>query len=210
MCNIESSVKVSVYFVTNVFSFFLNILLTKLQHKNENRRINVDTFDFQEIEWDSFVIFWHFLFFNFTKYHWNLFVIRHYIWQSSEICSSYNPTFPMKIVHNKGSITTTIKTWKKNNITSISTIFQKLYRRYFLLVALYTTEKNTFLYKYINNYLHCFNDTYLNLKLVNCKSFLLVYSIISKCNSFNAFNHRNQKKFLPGNLLPKPVGFKYL
>ena len=37
-----------VYFVTCVFSFFLNIVSTKLQHKTENRLIGFDAFDLQE------------------------------------------------------------------------------------------------------------------------------------------------------------------
>ena len=41
---------ISVYFVTNMFSFILNIVPTKLKHKYENRMINFDTFYLQEIK----------------------------------------------------------------------------------------------------------------------------------------------------------------
>ena len=37
-------VKISVYFVTNMFSFILNIVSTKPKHKYENRKIDFDTF----------------------------------------------------------------------------------------------------------------------------------------------------------------------
>ena len=38
--NIMCKVKVSVYFVTSLFDFTLNIASTKLWHKKENRRID--------------------------------------------------------------------------------------------------------------------------------------------------------------------------
>ena len=43
-------VKVSVYFVTRMFSFILNIVSTKPKHKNENRKIDFDAFYLQEIK----------------------------------------------------------------------------------------------------------------------------------------------------------------
>ena len=43
-------VKVSVYLVTDVFSFIFSLVSTKLQHKNENRRSDFDAFAFQEIK----------------------------------------------------------------------------------------------------------------------------------------------------------------
>ena len=43
-------VKISVYFVTSMFSFILNIVSTKLKHKNENRKIDFDAFYLQEIK----------------------------------------------------------------------------------------------------------------------------------------------------------------
>ena len=46
MCNVK--VPDSVYFVTSVFMFILNIISIKLQQKTENRRINFDAFDLQE------------------------------------------------------------------------------------------------------------------------------------------------------------------
>ena len=43
-------VKVSVYFVTSMFSFILNIVSTKPKHKNENRKIGFDAFYLREIK----------------------------------------------------------------------------------------------------------------------------------------------------------------
>ena len=43
-------IKISIYFVTNVFSFLKNIVSTNLQHKNKNKQIDTDAFDFQEIK----------------------------------------------------------------------------------------------------------------------------------------------------------------
>ena len=43
-------VNVLLYFVTNMFSFILNIVSTKLLQKNENRLIDFDAFDLQEIK----------------------------------------------------------------------------------------------------------------------------------------------------------------
>ena len=45
MCNVK--VPDSVYFVTSVFMFILNIISIKLQQKTENRRINFDAFELQ-------------------------------------------------------------------------------------------------------------------------------------------------------------------
>ena len=66
-------VKISVYFVTNIFSFILNIILTKPKHKTENRKIDFDAFYLREIKG---------------------------VGQSSEIYKCYNPSFALKIVHN--------------------------------------------------------------------------------------------------------------
>ena len=44
---VKLKVKVSIYFVTSMFSFILNTVSTKLLHKNENRRIGFDAFDLQ-------------------------------------------------------------------------------------------------------------------------------------------------------------------
>ena len=50
-------VKLYIYFVTSVFNFILNIVSSKLKHKNENRWNDFDAFDHQEI---SIFIFWDF------------------------------------------------------------------------------------------------------------------------------------------------------
>ena len=93
------TVKVSVYFVTSMFSFILNIVSKKPKHKNDNRKIDFDTFYLQEIKTvgQSFNILTNFIF-TFYQIHCHLFVISHYIWQFSEI---YNiQYFEVKIVHN--------------------------------------------------------------------------------------------------------------
>ena len=41
-------IKVSVYFVTRMFSFIFNIVSTQIKHKNENRRIDFDTLNFRK------------------------------------------------------------------------------------------------------------------------------------------------------------------
>ena len=46
----KMKVKVSVYFVINIFSFILNIVSTKAKHKNENRKIDFDALYLQEIK----------------------------------------------------------------------------------------------------------------------------------------------------------------
>ena len=38
-------IKIFVYFVTNVFSFILNIVSTNLHHENENKQKGTDAFD---------------------------------------------------------------------------------------------------------------------------------------------------------------------
>ena len=43
-------VKESVYFTTSMFSFILNIVSPKPEHKNENRKIDFDAFFLQEIK----------------------------------------------------------------------------------------------------------------------------------------------------------------
>ena len=43
-------VNISVSFVISVFSFILNAVSTKLYHKNENRLIDFDAFNLQEIK----------------------------------------------------------------------------------------------------------------------------------------------------------------
>ena len=43
-------VKISVYFVISMFSFILNIVSIKPEHKNENRKIDFDAFCLQEIK----------------------------------------------------------------------------------------------------------------------------------------------------------------
>ena len=45
--SVKLKVKLSVYFVTSVLIFSFNIVSTKLQHKNENRPIYFDAFDFK-------------------------------------------------------------------------------------------------------------------------------------------------------------------
>ena len=54
--------KVSVYFVTNIFSVILNIVSTKPKHKNEDRNIDFDAFYLREIKvgWQSFYTFENF------------------------------------------------------------------------------------------------------------------------------------------------------
>ena len=52
------------------------------------------------------------LFCNFSRYHRDLFVIRQYIWHSSEICGSYSPTFAMKIAHNATLTNFVVKVYK--------------------------------------------------------------------------------------------------
>ena len=49
MCKVESY-KISVYFITSMFSFILNIVSTKPKHKNEIRMIDFDAFYLQEIK----------------------------------------------------------------------------------------------------------------------------------------------------------------
>ena len=62
--------------------------------------MDTNAFDFQEIKkWDS-LYFNKFYSLILAGKHYHLFVIYHYIWQSSEINGSYSPTFAMKIVHN--------------------------------------------------------------------------------------------------------------
>ena len=46
----KMKVKISVYFVTILFSFILNIVSTKPTLKNENRKIDFDEFGLQEIK----------------------------------------------------------------------------------------------------------------------------------------------------------------
>ena len=46
-------IKISVYFVTSVFSFSLNIVSTNLWHENENKQTNTGEFDLQEIKRDG-------------------------------------------------------------------------------------------------------------------------------------------------------------
>ena len=43
-------VKVSVNFVINMFNFILNIVSTKPNHKNDNRKIDFEAFYLQEIK----------------------------------------------------------------------------------------------------------------------------------------------------------------
>ena len=56
-------VKVSVYFVTSMFSFILRIVSTKPKHENENR-IDFDAFYLQEIK-NSGAVFFIYTFDNF-------------------------------------------------------------------------------------------------------------------------------------------------
>ena len=42
--------KISVHFVTSVFSFILNIVSTNPHHDNENKLMKTDEFDHQEIK----------------------------------------------------------------------------------------------------------------------------------------------------------------
>ena len=89
-------VKVSVYFITSMFIFILNIVSTKPKHKNKNRKIDFDAFYLQEIKrvGQSFYILTIFI------GHCHLFVISHYTGQSSEIYNCYSPSFAVEIVHN--------------------------------------------------------------------------------------------------------------
>ena len=48
MCKLK--VKIPVYFVTNMFSFMLNIVSTKPKQKYENGKIDFDSFYLQEIK----------------------------------------------------------------------------------------------------------------------------------------------------------------
>ena len=77
VCKVE--IKVSVYFVTSVFSFILNIVSTNLYHENENKQTDTNIFDLQEIKrvGQSFHVL-TFLFFNHSSLNCHLFVFRHY------------------------------------------------------------------------------------------------------------------------------------
>ena len=50
MISAKLKIKISVYFVTSVFSFILNIASTNLQYENENKQMDMDVFDHQEIK----------------------------------------------------------------------------------------------------------------------------------------------------------------
>ena len=50
-------IKTSVYFVTSLFNFILNIVSTNLQHENENKQMDTDEFDIQEIKNSGALIF---------------------------------------------------------------------------------------------------------------------------------------------------------
>ena len=94
----EMKIKISVYFVKKgVWFHFKEICSMKM----ENKQMDTDAFDFQEIirVGQSFYIL-TFLFFNLSTCHCNWNDFYHYIWQSLEIGSSYSQTFSMKIVHN--------------------------------------------------------------------------------------------------------------
>ena len=43
-------IKISVYIVTSVFSFILNIFPTNLKHENENKQMDINTFVLQRIK----------------------------------------------------------------------------------------------------------------------------------------------------------------
>ena len=43
-------VKISVYFITSMFSFTFNIVSIKPKHKNEKRKVDLDAFCLQEIK----------------------------------------------------------------------------------------------------------------------------------------------------------------
>ena len=87
--------KISVYFVTSVFSFSLN---NYRFNKSLAKQMYTDTFDLQKIKpvGQSFYVL-SFLFFNHNSWHCHLFVFRRYKWQSFEKESSYSHTFAMKL-----------------------------------------------------------------------------------------------------------------
>ena len=90
-------------FCNKCFSFILNIVSIKLQHRNENRLIAFDAFKLQEIKR---AVFLHFDKFNYLILAYNIvkFVIRHYIWQISHINSNSSPYLSMKTEHNTNSM----------------------------------------------------------------------------------------------------------
>ena len=81
---VKLKVKISLYFVTNVFSFILNIVPTNQWH--ENKVMDTNAFDFQEIKivGQPFLFFDIVYFLNSAAYSFHLFVF-HYKWQSFEI-----------------------------------------------------------------------------------------------------------------------------
>ena len=50
MIYVKLKIKITVYFVTSVFSFILKIVSTNLWHENESKLIDTDAFDLQEIK----------------------------------------------------------------------------------------------------------------------------------------------------------------
>ena len=50
MINTKLKIKISVYVVINVFSFILNIDSTNLKYENENKQIDTEASDLQEIK----------------------------------------------------------------------------------------------------------------------------------------------------------------
>ena len=67
----ELKIEISVYFVTSVFSFILNIVSTNQYHENENKHMNTDAFDLQNIKrvvgQSFYVLTLIYLFFNFSS-----------------------------------------------------------------------------------------------------------------------------------------------
>ena len=53
----QLKIKTSLYFVSSMFSFFLNIISTNLLHVNETKQMDTDAFDFQEIKKSGAVFF---------------------------------------------------------------------------------------------------------------------------------------------------------
>ena len=64
-------IKIFVYFVTSVCSFISNIVLTNLQHENENKQMDIDLQEMKIKKVGQSVFVTSLL----------LFIIRHYKWQ---------------------------------------------------------------------------------------------------------------------------------
>ena len=86
-------------YINILWSLFVS---TNLLYENKNKQMNIDAFDLQEIKWEGqfYFLFWYFVLFKLSIWHWCLFVFNHYKWQWIEIGSSYRQAFSIKSVHN--------------------------------------------------------------------------------------------------------------